>query len=156
MAAVVIRLTRLSPTHHGFEIVRGNGSVEFMALETKTFLTHDLLHLAVETEAGLKSSFFGMLAAGASYKALAADTMPLAGERLVTERIVGPLTSVAQGKRDAKDFVASLSLMFAATGDEVPAWATPAFVEGALARYRALAGRWKATPFGQTLELRFE
>lgn len=156
MAALVIHLTRLSPTHHSFEVIRGNGQVERVALETKTFLIHDLLHFAVETEAGLKSSFFGMLAAGASYEALAADTMPLAGERLATERIVGPLTSVAQGKRGANDFIDGLAPMFQATGDAVPAWATPAFVEGALVRYRSLAGRWKATPFGQTIELRFE
>jgi len=50
---LVVRLTRVSPTHHRFAFGRADGSGESLELETKSCLFHDLLHFAVETEAQL-------------------------------------------------------------------------------------------------------
>ncbi len=53
MTPLVIRLTRISPTHHTFAYVGANGTEHALKLETKTYLFHDLLHFAVESEAKL-------------------------------------------------------------------------------------------------------
>jgi hypothetical protein len=153
---LTLRFTRLSPTHHRLEILRSNGPSESADLETKSFLFHDLLHFAVETEARLANSFFGSLAAGKSYAELGANDAPLAGELLTTERIVGPLTSLVQGRTDVASFRAGFANMYEALGEPVPAFVTEAFVAAVAARYRALAGQWKATPFGQAMELKFQ
>jgi hypothetical protein len=154
--ALTLRFTRLSPTHHRLEVLRDGGRAESAELETKSFLFHDFLHFAVETEARLANSFFGNLAAGKGYADLAARNAPLAGELLTTERIVGPLTSVVQGKADPASFRAGLANMYEALGEPVPAFVTEAFVTAVAARCRALLGQWKATPFGAAMELKFQ
>lgn len=45
--------------------MRADGSVESVVLETRSYLRHDLAHLAVELELGLDDGFFGSVAAGA-------------------------------------------------------------------------------------------
>lgn len=87
-----IRLTRLSPTHHAFGYSRADGSAEDLSLETKSFLLHDLLHFAVEREAGLQRSFYGTLARGANYGSLNSPDMIWQGEAATTERVGGGLT----------------------------------------------------------------
>jgi hypothetical protein len=153
---ITLRFTRLSPTHHRLEILRPGGVSESAELETKSFLFHDFLHFAVETEARLATSFFGNLAAGKSYAALGAKDAPLAGELLTTERIVGPLTSLVQGRTDPASFRAGVANMYEALDEPVPSFVTEAFVAAVTERYRALAGQWKATPFGQAMELKFQ
>ena len=60
-ATLVLRFTRLAPTHHHFEYRRADGSGEVVEMESEDLLFHDLLHYAVESEAGLKGSFYGIL-----------------------------------------------------------------------------------------------
>lgn len=62
-----VRFTKTTPTHHLFEIVRNDGSREEALIETKSFMPHDLIHLAYESTAGLKESFFGKLASGTTF-----------------------------------------------------------------------------------------
>ena len=59
--ALTIRLTRISPTDHRFEYERADGTGEQLVLVTREFLRHDLVHFAVETEARLRGSFYGLL-----------------------------------------------------------------------------------------------
>lgn len=153
---LTLRLTRLSPTHHRLDILRRDGTRESAELETRSFLFHDLLHFAVESEARLAHSFFGTLAAGKTYAELSAQGTPLSGELLTTERIVGPMTSVVQGKVDPAAFRAGLANLYEALGEPIPAFVSDDFVAAVTARYRALLGRWNATAFGQTMELKFE
>ena len=61
MSTLIIKFTNVSPTRHRFEMIREDGSREQADLETKTFLFHDLLHFAVESEAFLADSFYGKL-----------------------------------------------------------------------------------------------
>ena len=80
---MLIRFTRLANDRHRFELVRDDGTSEAHELETRGTLLHDLVHYAVETEAKLTASFFGLLAGGASYESLTADA-PLDPEAMQT------------------------------------------------------------------------
>src|SRR5690242_14444126 len=92
---LVIRLVRTSSTHHRLETRRG-GTCESRELETRSCLLHDLVHFALESEAGLQNGFFGHLARGVAYDALAHEAqapgaLQRKDELLLVERVVGPL-----------------------------------------------------------------
>jgi hypothetical protein len=156
MPRLVIRLKRLTPTHHEFAYVREDGSGEAVRLETRTLLVHDLLHFAVETEAGLHDSFYGMLASGRMLADLKADAMEMqAGEAAVTERAVGVLTGAIGSGVPADRVVLAWRRLEDAMGGPPPAWFDAAFVERVRERMRRLTGEWKATPFGESMTLTF-
>jgi hypothetical protein len=157
---LIVRLTRVSPTHHRFEIERADGSREAAQLETRNLLLHDLLHFAFETEAGLTQSFYGLLAAGRTLS----DTMPDASsagprfptaEAQLTERIVGPLTGVVQGKVHVTSLLSAIRQLQDAHGEPMPEWLTESLIRRTADRFRRLYGQWRSTPFGATMELRF-
>lgn len=151
MSAVVIRFTRLNPTHHRFEAIRADGTREIREFETRSLLLHDLVHFAVESEANLRGGFYGALADGAAYDA------PLPGsEAMEIESVVGPLQGALKGDVDPDDFVTRLRAMRESIGSTAPDWLTPDFVRRALERLRQLQGQWRATPFGQSMEVRFD
>lgn len=154
MANLNIRLTRLSNDRHRFEAIRPDGGVEMRELETRSFLLHDLVHFAVESEAHLKNSFYGQLARGAGY-----DDMATAGpetpEGVKTEMVVGVLQGAIKDEVDPVAFVERLKGVWANIGREPPDWLTEETIAGALRRLRSLQGQWRATPFGKTLELEF-
>ena len=152
MSALTIRLTRLSATHHRFEALRPDGSRWARELETKSLLRHDLTHFALESEAGLKHSFYGLLARGGDYDAVG---QPLEGEALETERVVGPLQTAAKGDVDASAFVARLVDYHHSIGEAPPAWLSADVIRRAAARLKQLEGQWSATPFGETMTLEF-
>ena len=147
-----IRLTRLTSTHHRFEAIGADGGVTMRELETRSFLTHDLVHYALESEAGLMNSFYGRLARGAEDYALSS---PSSGEAMETERVVGPLQTAIQNEVDVEAFVARLIDVQREIGREPPAWLNADLIERAIKRLRGLQGRWRATPFGETMELLF-
>jgi hypothetical protein len=149
--------TRLSPTHHRLEIGRADGSREAVELETRSCLVHDLVHFAFETEAGLSRSFYGRLAAGFPLVGEAPDvgrTPNPEGE--LTERIVGPLQAVVQGKASARGMLAGLAQLLEAHGEPMPPWLTEELVARTAERFRRIYGQWTATPFGATLRLAFD
>jgi hypothetical protein len=156
-AALTLRLTRVSPTHHRFEYRRADGTGEAIEMETKSLFFHDLLHYAVETEAGLRGSFYGILAKIGGYEELSVTGgAALGGEVAITERVVGALTGALKAEAlDPAAFLAQFTEFLEAFGERPPRWLTPAFVLAVKERMRQLEGRWKATPFGQTLELEF-
>jgi len=154
--ALTIRLTRLSPTHHRFAYLRVDGTGESLELVTREFLTHDLIHFAVETEAGLRGSFYGLLDRIGGYAELSLAGAALGGEAQVTEMIVGPLqnalgpaTPAANVAERIADFMRDMEML-------PPRWLTSDFIEAVRERVRRLQGEWKATPFGETMELVFE
>jgi hypothetical protein len=152
---ITVSLTRVSNTHHTFSYTRPDGRGETLTLETKSFLFHDLLHYAVESEAGLRDSFFGKLARSESYDALTGPEVSYAGEIGMTEKIVGGLTGYMKAEQPPEVFLAGIRTWAEASGDEVPAWLTRAFVVNVKERMRKLQGAWKALPFGATMTLRF-
>jgi hypothetical protein len=155
---MLIRLTRLTNERHRFEFVRDDGTRESHELETRGALLHDLVHYAVETEAGLKASFYGRLASGETYEALM--TAPATGpEAMQTEQVVVRIQGVAKqdtwSSLDPERFVEEFAAGCRALGHEAPEWLTGSLVARVHERLRRLQGQWRATPFHQALVLEF-
>lgn len=151
MTALIVRFTRLSPTHHRFEAIRPDGTRDVCEFETRSTLLHDLVHFAVESEANLEGGFYGAIAQGAGY-----DAPREGGEAMQVEYVVGPLQGALKGEIDPETFVQRLRDVQANMGFTAPDWLTADMIRGALEQLRRLQGQWRATPFGQTMELRFE
>jgi hypothetical protein len=154
---LALRFTRLSATHHRFEYRRADGSGEAAETETDAVLVHDLLHYAVESEAGLKGSFYGILGKIGGYEELSvAGGAALGGEIAITERVVGAIaeTMLEEGLDD-EAFAAEVTEHLATYEDRAPRWFTAAFIAAAHERMRQLMGRWEAIDLGETMELEF-
>jgi hypothetical protein len=154
---LILRFTRISPTHHRLEYRRPDGSGEAIEMETRSFLFHDLLHHAVESEAGLRGSFYGILGKIGGYEELSvAGGAALGGEIAITERVIAALTGALQQEDlDAEAFVSQVTEFLDIYEERAPRWFTPIFIAAVRERMRQLMGRWKATPFGATMELTF-
>ncbi|HEY2708857.1 MAG TPA: hypothetical protein VGI95_12465 [Caulobacteraceae bacterium] len=155
--ALRLRFTRISPTHHRFEYRRADGTGEAIEMETRSLLFHDLLHYAVESEADLKGSFYGILAKIGGYEELTVSGgAALGGEIAITERVVGALTGGLNNEDlDDEAFVAEVTDFLDIYDERAPRWFTPVFIASVRERMRQLLGRWKATPFGEAMELKF-
>ncbi|MEZ5956383.1 MAG: hypothetical protein R3C27_04135 [Hyphomonadaceae bacterium] len=140
-------MTRLNPTHHRFEVVRDDGSREARELETRSLLSHDLVHFALESEGGLKDGFYGSLARGAPLDTEAATDI---------EQVVGPLQNLLKGDFDPAAFVDRFRAVRESTGQRMPHWLTSELIARIIERFRRLQGQWRATPFGKTMELNFD
>ena len=151
MNALIVRFTRLSPTHHRFEAIRADGTRDQREFETRSLMTHDLVHFAVESEAELRGGFYGTLADGANY-----DAPREGSEAMLIENTVGPIQGALKGDIDPDGFAARLRDVLPALGLTPPDWLTGDFMRRVLERLRQLQGQWRATPFGRTMELRFE
>lgn len=72
------------------------------------------------------------------------------------EAVVGPLQTLLKGEFDPTTFVDRFRAVRENTEARMPEWLTADLIARATDRYRRLQGHWRATPFGQTMELRFE
>lgn len=150
-----IRFTKLTDTEHALEIVRPDGGSERVVCETRSLLMHDLLHLAIESEAGLASGFWGQLAAGTTLAAMNDRTKslaPAAAELVAIERLVGALHGATK-QRPPSELVAGLRRFADALETPLPSWLTENLVTRVEERMRRLTGHWKATPYGATMEV---
>lgn len=150
-----IVLTKLTDERHTLAIVRPDGATERVECETRSMLLHDLLHHAVESEAGLQRGFWGCLARGKTLADMNDRTgaaMKDEPEMADIEQVVGALHGSTKGW-SAADLVAGIQRFAAGLGATMPPWLTEAFVEAVQERMRGLQGRWKATPFGGSMEL---
>ena len=64
-----IEFTKLTDQTHLLAITRVDGSHESVTCESKSYLRHDLIHFALESEAGLSFGFWGLIASGKSLQA---------------------------------------------------------------------------------------
>jgi len=155
---MLIRLTRLTNERHRLEIVRDDGTREAHELETRSALLHDLVHYAVETEAGLRASFFGRLASGTTYAALSTGP-PADAEAMQTEAVVARIQGVVKNDTwpevDSTGFAQAIAAGFRAVGHEPPKWLTGELIVRVRESLRRVHGRWRATAFHQTLVLEF-
>jgi hypothetical protein len=153
---LVVRFTRVSPTHHRFEHTLG-ARTESCLLETRSCLLHDLVHFALESEAGLTDSFYGKLARGSSYAELKQPGAAMAalGEIAMTEFVVGTLQGAWKSGFAPARYHAEACGYLAQLGASPPAWFTIDLLERVAVRLRALTGAWGGTKFGDALELRF-
>jgi hypothetical protein len=155
---MLIRLTRLTNERHRLEVVRDDGTHEARELETRGALPHDLVHYAVETEAGLRSSFYGRLARGETYEALATEPSGDA-EAMQTEAVVASIQGLtkkdAWSGADPEGVARSIAAGFRSLGAEPPTWLTGDLIARVRERLRRIQGQWRATTFHETLELEF-
>jgi hypothetical protein len=153
-----IRFTRISDQRHELALLRDGVVRERVECETRSYLTHDLLHYAVEAEAGLAGGFWGNLAAGRTLAQMNDRTGGMgagaadAEEMGTIEQVVGALTGAVKG-RSAADMVSGMQRFAASAGTTMPGWLTEAFVVAVQERMRRLLGHWRATPVGHAMEL---
>ncbi len=156
-----IEFRKLSDDQHELAIVRANGAPESVVCETRSTLAHDLLHYAVEAEAGLAGGFWARLAAGRTLAEMndrgggmgaGAGDAAAAAELAAIERLVGALHRVTKGQA-AGDLVAGLRRFAASLGTTIPPWLTEPLVEAVEGRMRRLVGRWRATRHGEAMDL---
>ncbi|HEX4197135.1 MAG TPA: hypothetical protein VHZ26_06800 [Caulobacteraceae bacterium] len=154
---LILRFTRLSPERYRFEHRLADGTGEVFDLEGEAELFHDLLHFAVESEAGLQGSFYGLLAKIGGYAELAiAGGQALGGEMAVTGRVVEALAeALREDGLDDEAFADQAAANLGFSGERPPRWFTPDFALRVRRRVADLAGRWLATPVGGTMELSF-
>lgn len=151
-----IQLRKISDELHALALVRATGGREEVELPTRSYLLHDLLHFAVESEAALTAGFWGTLAAGRTL----ADVNDRSGRGLEgvatdlpwVERVVGALTSAAKGV-PAAQMMKGLATYAEATEVAWPAWLDEPFIVAVQERMRRLEGEWRATPYGGSMEL---
>jgi hypothetical protein len=138
--------------------VRDDGTREARELETRGVLLHDLVHYAVEVEAGLKASFYGRLANGETYEELTARP-PVDSEPMQTELVVVSIQGIAKNDEWStvapEGFAESLAAGIRSAGHEPPAWLNGDLIIRVRERLRRVQGQWRATPFHQTLSLEF-
>ena len=150
-----IRLTKISDKRHALGIVRADGSRETVELVTREALFHDLLHYAVESSLPTQGGFWGTLASGKTI----ADLNDRSGESVkenaatlyLVEGIVGVMTSVMEMPVDQA--FAKLRWFSESQGRELPEWCTESFVAEVSKCMRRLRGHWKATPYGESMEI---
>jgi hypothetical protein len=165
-----IRLTKISDAEHTLELVRHDGMSDSLTLASRSFLWHDLLHYAVETNAGLYQSFWGQLAGGKTLADLhdaihdsIHDTMSAGAgtakvgtsQAAVTEAVVGVLTDVVRQRATPGAAIAGLARLFEAQKRELPIWFSPEFVARVREHMRKLMGQWRAVPYGGDMQLVF-
>ena len=94
-----VLLHKISDERHALEIVREDGRRERVDCETRSYLQHDLLHYAAETEASLSGGFWGSLARGRTLAEMN-DRTPIEGtsEMMVIEKVVGALSGMMKGQ----------------------------------------------------------
>jgi hypothetical protein len=153
-----IRLTRLTNERHRLEVIRDDGTREARDLETRSALPHDLVHYAVESEAGLGASFYGRLARGETYEALMTEPSGDA-EAMQTEAVVARIQGIAKDDAwsgaDPEEVARSITAGFRSLGYEPPTWLTGDLIARVRERLRRVQGQWRATAFHQTLVLEF-
>lgn len=144
-----ILMTRTTPDHHRFTIIRADGTSESADLETRSMLLHDLVHYAVEIEVPFHGGFYGLLAKGKTMAELSDATQPwpVGTDVAASESLVGPLqTMLKGGSFDAERAFAK----FANFSREPPPVELLARIG---ARFRAVHGQYNSLRFGETLEL---
>lgn len=165
MPSIRIQLTKRADGGAILRCLRPDGSVTWQThrgQQAAFFPQHDLTHYAVESELGLGTAFYGLMAAGwdADDTGGKGPRGPLPPEAVMVEHIVGLLDVERSSGHlmSPEEFRTALSAC-AAQHQNWPGAAARALDDDAIARIRArrseLFGRWREVPEGGTLELEF-
>jgi hypothetical protein len=150
---VKIRFHKLTDARHELEILRDGRPSQRVSCETRSYLVHDLLHFATESEAGLQSGFYGRLAAGVTLAELNDRTNAMGSPELARiEQVVGMLSGSVKGLTPS-EMMEAFERYQAASEQTLPAWVTADFVARVEERMRRLLGHYRATPFGSFMEI---
>lgn len=152
-----IRFHKLTDARHELEVLRTGMASERVSCETRSYLVHDLLHFATESEANLDAGFYGRLAAGATLAELNERTATMSSgdgydEMLQIEQVVAMLSGSVKGLTPS-EMMAAFERYEAAMERPVPAWVTADLVARVEEHMRRLLGHYRATPFGSFMEL---
>ena len=124
-------------------------------LVTREALFHDLLHFAVESCLPTQQGFWGTLASGKSMEDLndrsGAAVRDNADTLYRVEGIVGVMTNVIQLPPDQA--CEKLRWLSESQNQPPPDWCSMRFVGEVIELMRQLQGRWKATPFGEAMDI---
>ncbi len=155
-AAIKISFLKISDLEHELAIERPNGSNEKVRCETRSYLFHDLTHLAFEIEANLQCGFWGQIANGKSFADLSnreaiAKLIARSSETLLIEKTVAILQGLAKGK-DGKSIVQSVQQQPGNFIGMPPEWFTLDFVDRVDRRLKKYLGQWRSTLHGHTME----
>jgi hypothetical protein len=153
-----ILLTKISGEKHSVKIVRNDRSVESLELVTREALCHDLLHYAVESALPTQGGFWGTLASGKTFSDLNDRTGQSTRENAATLYLVEGIVGVMSGitEMPVQQAFKKLCWYSESQGQELPGWCSPEFVGDVLERMRRLQGRWRATPFGESMTITWD
>jgi hypothetical protein len=139
MKAVFVKV---SDQRHTVRVERRDGTVESLQLDSRSFLRHDLAHLAVELELGLSEGVWGCVARGGSLSGEGLDGSDVA----LAETVSGPMQTMMRTRAEPADIHDVLVRV-------APAIASTHLAERLHARLRSLSDRWAATPYGADMEI---
>jgi hypothetical protein len=151
-----ISFRKISDGRHALELMRDDGTVDCVECETRSYLVHDLLHYAVESEAELQTGFWGHLAGGKTLAEMSDRTgasMARESDAMAAiERLIGALTAATKGV-EAEQVARGVSAYLVALNVAQPDWLDAEFVRAVQERMRKLRAHWKATPYGEVMVL---
>ena len=150
-----IVLKKISDQQHALEIVRTDGSREIVELVTREFLFHDLLHYSVESSLPTQHAFWGTLASGKTMSDVNDRTFEPVKENVETLALVEGIVGIMSGVMGmpVDQAFAKLRWFSESQGQKPPEWCTENFVAEVSECMRRLQGEWKATPYGETMEI---
>ena len=137
-------ITRLTPDTHRLRVERDDGTVDQITLSSRSFLQHDLAHLAVESELGIQRGFWGSVAAGASLS----GTGPSGSDIALAESLAGPVQTLMRTEADTEAYRTMLEHVAPSLAHD-----RPDLADRLHERIRRLRGHLAATPFGREMRI---
>lgn len=137
-----ITLTKISDEEHSVSVRRRDSSQETTILNSRSFLRHDLAHLAVEMELPLAKGYWGLVAAGAPLSGVGMSGPELA----LAESLAGPVQTLMRLDSDTDRYLYVLEHV-------TPQNASLDLAQRIQERGRKLQGHWKGTPYRAEMKL---
>ncbi len=142
---MLIRFTKLSDDEHRVQVLRGNGSEEQATLNSRSFLRHDFAHLVTEESVGLRNGFWGQIAKGAT---LNGEGLGGPGIQLA-EALAAPIQTLMRLDAPLEKYQRTLEHL-------LPDRACVELAAQVKERVRQLEGHWRATAYGETMEIEWQ
>lgn len=155
---MIVIFRKKSNTHHELTIIQPDGSSETHKLETKSYLRHDFIHLALEKTAGIDYGFWGQLKAGKSITDLNMNTEMMKGSipstpNEIVEVVTGSLQGYFDGEDEPEQYLEGVKQLLNAYKADIPIYLTIDTLKEAKEYYRQLYGQWNALAFGEAMTI---
>ena len=137
-----IVFTKISDEQHSVQVCRADNSIEKIVLNSRSFLRHDLAHLAVEMEIPLRFGYWGSVAAGTSLSG-----KEFSGNDIhIAESLSGPMQTLMRTEAGVDEYVDVLNKIQSKL-------ASVDLAERIHEQVRQFRGHWKATAYGDEMHL---
>ncbi|GJM14139.1 MAG: hypothetical protein DHS20C12_25420 [Pseudohongiella sp.] len=140
-----IAFKKLSDEQHGVRIKRADGSDDSTILNSRSFLRHDLAHLAVESEVPLPNGYWGTVAKGASLSGLDIRGPDI----MLAESLAGPVQTLMRTAASEEEFYSTLARI----RPELASLELAARIREAGRRFE---GHWSGTAYGAEMLLEWD